>query len=181
MHGTGTASSFSRRHFILTAASAAGGLVVGIAFAPAAAGACSIWKQPWADNDNAPHDTAAWIAIDPDDSILIRYQRSEMGQGSMTALPMIIAEELQCDWSKVRIEYASSTRSVRENRVYGDMFSHGSMSVRQSQKKMQQVGASARERLIAAAAAHWNVAAAECVAAQSVVTHRPSGRTLRYG
>jgi isoquinoline 1-oxidoreductase beta subunit len=181
MHGTGTASSFSRRHFILTAASAAGGLVVGIAFAPDDARAATISKQPWDDNDQAPHELDAWIAIDPDDSILIRYQRSEMGQGSMTALPMIIAEELQCDWSKVRIEYASSTRSVRENRVYGDMFSHGSMSVRQSQKKMQQVGASARERLIAAAAARWNVAASTCVAAQSVVTHQPSGRPLRYG
>jgi isoquinoline 1-oxidoreductase beta subunit len=181
MHGTATASAFSRRHFILTAASAAGGLVVGIAAAPQDARAATISKQPWVDNDSARHEIDAWIAIDPDDSILIRYQRSEMGQGSMTALPMIIAEELQCDWSKVRIEYASSTRSVRENRVYGDMFSHGSMSVRQSQKKMQQVGASARERLIAAAAARWHVAASECVAAQSLVTHRPSGRTLRYG
>ncbi len=158
------------------AASAAGGLVVGIAFAPDDARAATISKQPWDDNDHAPHELDAWIAIDPDDSILIRYQRSEMGQGSMTALPMIIAEELQCDWSKVRIEYASSTRSVRENRVYGDMFSHGSMSVRQSQKKMQQVGASARERLIAAAAARWKVTASECVAAQSVVTHRPGTR-----
>jgi len=181
MHGTATAATFSRRHFILTAASAAGGLVVGIAFAPDGARAATISKQPWNENDHALHEIDAWIAIDPDDSILIRYQRSEMGQGSMTALPMIIAEELQCDWSKVRIEYASSTRSVRENRVYGDMFSHGSMSVRQSQEKMQQVGASARERIIAAAAARWNVAASECVAAQSVVTHQPSGRTLRYG
>src|ERR1700756_829729 len=181
MHGTATAATFSRRHFILTAASAAGGLVVGIGAAPKDALAASISKQPWNENGYARHEIDAWIAIDPDDSILIRYQRSEMGQGSMTALPMIIAEELQCDWSKVRIEYASSTRSVREHRVYGDMFSHGSMSVRQSQKKMQQVGASARERLIAAAAARWHVVAGECVAAQSVVTHRPSGRTLRYG
>jgi len=181
MHGTGTVSTFSRRHFILTAASAAGGLLVGIGAAPEDARAATISNQPWNDDDYARHEIDAWIAIDPDDSILIRYQRSEMGQGSMTALPMIIAEELQCDWSKVRIEYASSTRSVRENRVYGDMFSHGSMSVRQSQKKMQQVGASARERLITAAAARWHVAASECVAAQSVVTHRPSGRTLRYG
>ena len=181
MRGTGTASAFSRRHFILTATSAAGGLLVGIGAAPEDARAAIISNQPWNDNDSARHEIDAWIAIDPDDSILIRYQRSEMGQGSMTALPMIITEELQCDWSKVRIEYASPTRSVRENRVYGDMFSHGSMSVRQSQKKMQQVGASARERLIAAAAAHWKVTASECVAAQSVVTHRPSGRTLRYG
>src|SRR6201988_378213 len=181
MHATATAATFSRRHFILTAASAAGGLLVGIGAAPQDALGATISNQPWNDNDHARHEIDAWIAIDPDDSILIRYQRSEMGQGSMTALPMIIAEELQCDWSKVRIEYASSTRSVRENRVYGDMFSHGSMSVRQSQKKMQQVGASARERLIAAAAARWHVVASECVAAQSVVTHRPSSRMLRYG
>src|SRR5580704_14741693 len=173
-------ANFTRRHFILTATSAAGGLMVGIGTAPAEA--ATVVAQPWNDdNAYAANEIDAWIAIDPDDSILIRYQRSEMGQGSMTALPMIIAEELQCDWSKVRIEYASSTRSIRENRVYGDMFSHGSMSVRQSQKKMQQVGASARERLIAAAAARWNVVAAECMAAQSVVIHRPSGRTLRYG
>jgi isoquinoline 1-oxidoreductase beta subunit len=98
MHGTGTASAFSRRHFILTAVSAAGGLVVGIAAAPDSARAATISKQPWNDNDHAPHEIDAWIAIDPDDSILIRYQRSEMGQGSMTALPMIITEELQCDW-----------------------------------------------------------------------------------
>src|ERR1700719_768482 len=181
MHGTGPAATFSRRHFIFTALSAAGGLVVGIAAAPDGARAAAISRQPWNDNDHAPHEIDAWIAIDPDDSILIRYQRSEMGQGSMTALPMIITEELQCDWSKVRIEYASANRSVREKRVYGDMFSHGSMSVRQSQKMMQQVGASARERIIAAAAARWKVSASECVAAQSVVIHRPSGRTLHYG
>jgi isoquinoline 1-oxidoreductase beta subunit len=175
------ASTLSRRHFILTTASAAGGLMIGIVAAPDGAGAATVSMQPWNDKEYAPHEIDAWIAIDPDDSILIRYQRSEMGQGSMTALPMMITEELQCDWSKVRIEYASSNRSVRENRVYGNMYSHGSMSVRESQKNMQQVGASARERIIAAAAVRWKVSASDCVAAQSVVTHRPSGRTLRYG
>jgi len=180
MHRTHVASTVSRRHFILTAATAAGGFMIGIAAKPLAVHAASVPVQPWTDG-YAANDIDAWIAIDPDDSILIRYQRSEMGQGSMTALPMMIAEELQCDWSKVRIEYASSNRSIRENRVYGDMFSHGSMSVRQSQKRMQQVGASARERLIAAAAARWNVPASQCAAAQSVVTHKPSGRSLRFG
>jgi isoquinoline 1-oxidoreductase subunit beta len=180
MHGTHVASTLSRRHFILTTATAAGGFMIGIAAKPRTAPAATVPVQPWGDG-YAANEIDAWIAIDPDDSILIRYQRSEMGQGSMTALPMIMAEELQCDWSKVRIEYASPNRSVRENRVYGDMFSHGSMSVRQSQKRMQQVGASARERLIAAAAARWNVPASECAAAQSVVTHKPSGRSLRYG
>jgi len=178
---TRVGSTVSRRDFIFTAASAAGGLVVGIGAAPGIARAATISTQPWTDNEYPPHELDAWIAIDPDDSILIRYQRSEMGQGSMTALPMMITEELQCDWSKVRIEYASSTRNVRENRVYGNMYSHGSFSVRESQKMVQQVGASARERIIAAAAARWRVPASECVAAQSVVTHRPSGRKLRYG
>jgi isoquinoline 1-oxidoreductase subunit beta len=181
MRGTDVASTVNRRDFILTAVSVAGGLMIGIGAARGRADAAAISAQPWNHNEYAPHEIDAWIAIDPDDSILIRYQRSEMGQGSMTALPMMITEELQCDWSKVRIEYASANRSVREKRVYGDMFSHGSMSVRQSQKLMQQVGASARERLIAAAAARWHVPASECTAAQSVVTHRPSGRTLRYG
>jgi len=179
MHGTHLASTLSRRHFILTAATAAGGLVIGIGTDPRAA---TVPGQPWNDdNGYSPNDIDAWIAIDPDDSILIRYQRSEMGQGSMTALPMMVAEELQCDWSRVRIEYASANRNFREKKVYGDMFSHGSMSVRRSQKKMQQVGASARERLITAAAARWNVPLSECSAAQSMVTHKPSGQSLRYG
>ena len=176
-----TAPTLTRRHFIITAATAAGGFTIGIGIAPRTQAAIVV-AQPWND-DNAytANEIDAWIAIDPDDSIVIRYQRAEMGQGSMTALPMIITEELQCDWSKVRVEYASPNRNVRENKVYGDMFSNGSRSVRASQKKMQQVGASARERLIAAAAAKWEVPATECAAASSVVTHRPSGRTLRFG
>jgi isoquinoline 1-oxidoreductase beta subunit len=172
----------TRRHFILTATSAAGGLMIGIGAAPAIAEAATVVAQPWnEDNAYAANEIDAWIAIDPDDSILIRYPRSEMGQGSMTALPMIITEELHCDWSKVRVEYASANRNVRENKLYSPMRSAGSRTVRGTQKKMQQVGASARERLIAAAAARWNVPASECAAASSVVSHGPSGQTLRYG
>jgi isoquinoline 1-oxidoreductase subunit beta len=182
MQETSRAPTLSRRQFIVTAATAAGGFMIGIGAAPAGARAASVTAQPWNDdNAYASNEIDAWIAIDPDDSILIRYQRSEMGQGSMTALPMMIAEELQCDWSKVRIEYASPNRNLRENNVYGPMFSHGSRSVRASQQKMQQVGASARERLIAAAAARWSVPASECTAIASVVTHGPTGHTLRFG
>ncbi len=175
-------ANLTRRHFILTATSAAGGLMIGIGAAPAIAEAATGVAQPWNEDDAyAANEIDAWIAIDPDDSILIRYPRSEMGQGSMTALPMIVTEELHCDWSKVRVEYASANRNVRENKLYGPMISAGSRTVRGTQKKMQQIGASARERLIAAAAARWNVPASECTAALSVVTHGPSGQTLRYG
>jgi isoquinoline 1-oxidoreductase beta subunit len=179
MHGSRTALTLSRRHFLLTAATAAGGFMIGIGAAPGRA--ATVKTQPWNDDAYAPNEIDAWIAIDPDDSILIRYERAEMGQGSMTALPMMMTEELHCDWSKVRVEYASANRNVREHNVYGPMFSNGSRSVRTSVKTMQQAGASARERLIAAAAARWNVPASECKAAMSVVTHTPSNRTLRYG
>ncbi|HUK59745.1 MAG TPA: molybdopterin cofactor-binding domain-containing protein [Stellaceae bacterium] len=174
-----SASALSRRHFIVTTATAAGGVAIGIGLRKA--GAFTVAAQPWDDNAYDVHEIDAWIAIDPDDSVLIRYQRAEMGQGSMTALPMIVNEELRCDWSKVRVEYASPNRNVRENKIYGDMFSNGSRSVKGSQVRLQQVGASARERLIAAAAAQWNVAPAECTAENSVVTHTSSGRMLRYG
>ena len=181
MDGYRTVSTLSRRHFLVTAVTAAGGFAIGIGALPRWAAAATVAAQPFDQGGYDPHEIDAWIAIDPDDSILIRYQRSEMGQGSMTALPMLINEELGADWSKVHIEYASPNRNVREKKVYGDMFSHGSQSVRASQKRMQQVGASARERLIAAAAARWGVPASECSAANSTVTHTQSGRTLRYG
>src|SRR5579871_5954089 len=161
MQKSRVASTVTRRHFILTSATAAGGLMIGIG-APRRARAAIVGTEPGKNDAHNPNEIDAWIAIDPDDSILIRYQRSEMGQGSMTALPMMITEELQCDWAKVRIEYASANRSVRENRVYGNMYSHGSFSVRESQKMVQQVGASARERLIAAAVLRWRAPASEC-------------------
>jgi isoquinoline 1-oxidoreductase subunit beta len=180
-----TKQQLTRRHFIVAGATAAGGLAVGIGLSPRAADAFTVDTKPWAqppDHEGfSPYDIDSWIAIEPDDSILIRYTRSEMGQGSMTALPMIVAEELQCDWSKVRVEYGSANRSYRENNIYGDMSSVGSHSVKDSHVKLQQVGASARERLIAAAAALWDVPASECKAANSVVTHAASGRSIGYG
>jgi isoquinoline 1-oxidoreductase beta subunit len=118
MHGTRKPLTLSRRHFILTAATAAGGFMIGIG--PAPSRAATVTAQPWIDDPAyAPNEIDAWIAINPDDSILIRYERAEMGQGSMTALPMMITEELHCDWSKVRVEYASPNRNLREHDVYG--------------------------------------------------------------
>lgn len=174
-------ANLSRRLFIRTGVTLAGGLAIGIGARPHGALAATVTPHVFDDEATAPHEIDAWIAIEPDDSMLIRYQRAEMGQGSMTALPMIINEELHGDWSKVRVEYASANRNHREKKIYGDMFSNGSRTIRASRARMQQVGASARERLIAAAAARWNVPSSECSAAMSVVSHPPSGRTLRYG
>ena len=173
--------ALSRRRFLVTGVTATGGLAVGLSALPQFSDAATVSATPWDDDGTAPHELDPWIAIEPDDSVLIRYQRSEMGQGSMTALVMCVAEELQCDWSKVRTEYASPNRSVRENNVYGNQASVGSRTVRESHALMQQIGANARERLIQAAAATLQVPSGELVAANSVVTHPKSGKSLRYG
>ena len=181
MDGNRIMPNTSRRSFIVTAATVAGGFAVGIGPLSRLAKAAVVGVQPWDTDAHNANEIDAWIAIDPDDSVLIRYQRSEMGQGSMTAVPMMLVEELQCDWSKVRIEYASPNRNLREKKVYGDMFSNGSRTIKGSQVKVQQVGASARERLIAVAATRWNVAPTECAVKNGVVTHTASGRSFRYG
>ena len=131
-------SPLNRREFVAAGVAAGAGLVIGF-YLPHKGQSPKEFFSP-----------NAYLRITPDNKVTIVVARSEMGQGSMTALPMMINEELQCDWSKVRVEYASPNRNIRENKVYGDMFSHGSLSVRASQKRMQQVGASAHERLIAA-------------------------------
>jgi len=104
-----------------------------------------------------------------------------MGQGAITALPMIVAEELECDWSKVKVEYASPARNLREKNVYGEMTTVGSRGVRTSWQMLLQAGASARERLIAAAAQRWNVSPSDCEAANSKITHKATGRSFDYG
>ena len=152
----------TRRHFILTAVTAAGGLAIGFAH-PEAADAAAIAAQPWSPEAQDTREMNAWLIIEPDDTIIIRYPRSEMGQGSFTALPMMVADELEADWSKVRAESASANRNLRENLVYGkDMSSVGSHSVKDSHIQQQQVGASARVRLVQAAAQRWNVPASDC-------------------
>ncbi|HEY3919612.1 MAG TPA: molybdopterin cofactor-binding domain-containing protein [Stellaceae bacterium] len=174
-------SLLSRRRFLVTGVTVAGGFAIGISALPHLVEAATVSAQPWETGDGYnPKEFNAWIVINPDDSILIRYQKAEMGQGSMTAVPMMLNEELQADWSKVKIEFASANRNLREKKIYGEMYSNGSRSVKESQKLVQQVGASARVRLIAAAAAKWNVPASDCTSANSIITHNPSGRTMRY-
>jgi isoquinoline 1-oxidoreductase beta subunit len=161
----------TRRTFLVEAAAVGGALTLGfdIPFAKAARG-----------ERGAPEITA-WVVIGPDDNVTIRVARSEMGQGSLTALPMLVAEELGCDWGKVKAEFASPEENLRRNRVWGDMSTGGSRSIRASQDYLRKAGATAREMLIAAAAAQWSVPATECKAENSVITHGPSGRTVRFG
>ena len=172
-------TSVTRRQFVVSSASAAGGLAISVAFA-GLADAASIGAQAWGA-DIAPNEINAFLAIDPDGSVLIRSPHNEMGQGAITALPMIVAEELECDWSKVKVEYASSARNLRDNNVYGDMVTAGSRGVRTTWQMLLQAGASARVRLVAAAARRWNVPETECEAANSKVLHKMSGRSLDYG
>src|SRR6185369_6360757 len=110
-----------------------------------------------------------------------RVARSEMGQGTQTGLCMLVAEELDCDWSKVRPEFASTNEHIKRKRIWGSMSTGGSQGIRGSQDYVRKAGAAAREMLIAAAAARWSVPAAECMAESGVITHKGSGRKLRYG
>src|SRR5262249_23402069 len=125
-------------------------------------------------------EITAWIVIKPDDTVIIRVAKSEMGQGSFTALPMLVAEELECDWSKVKAEFAPPHENRKRDRIWGNMSTGASRSIGTSQHELRRAGATARAMLIAAAAAQWNVPEAECTAAQGVITHRPSRRSISF-
>ena len=161
----------SRRDFLKASAAVSGGLALeflipgGLARAGAGKGS----------------EITAWVLIQPDDTVVIRVARSEMGQGSSTGLPMLVAEELECDWSRVRHEFPSTAEHLRRNRVYVTMATGGSRAIRDSNLYLRKAGATAREMLIEAAAQRWGVPASECYAEMSVVIHRASGRKLRYG
>lgn len=175
------AITLSRRQFVVTALTATGGFALGVGYGSDAEAAL-LSTRPWNDDSmNQPGEINAWVVIQPDDTVIIRYGRAEMGQGSFTAMPQIVAEELECDWEKVRPEYASANRNFRDNKVYGTLSTGGSRAIREQGVLVQQAGASARERLIAAAAKRWNVAATDCEAAMSKVTHKPTGRSFRFG
>jgi isoquinoline 1-oxidoreductase subunit beta len=161
-----------RRSFLVGASAAGGGLALGLAIPLSRAGMGPA---------EAPCDINCWVSIAPDDTVTIRTAHAEMGQGAMTALAMLVAEELECDWNKVSTAFVSPGENLRRNRVWGDMSTGASRSIASSQLYLRQAGATAREMLIAAAAARWNVPAFECVAAMSVITHQPSGRKLAFG
>ncbi|MGH8668085.1 MAG: molybdopterin cofactor-binding domain-containing protein, partial [Burkholderiales bacterium] len=157
----------TRRDFLKVSAAVGGGMAVGF---PLPANAQGV----------AP-EINAWVVIQSNDAVIIRYARSEMGQGSMTSAAQLVAEELECDWGKVRVEYADTNQHVKRKRAWGDMAAVGSRTIRQSQQYLRTAGATARDMLIAAAAKGWEVPAAECSAAGGVITHGPSGRKTTYG
>ncbi|MGA7803822.1 molybdopterin cofactor-binding domain-containing protein [Bradyrhizobium sp.] len=130
--------------------------------------------------DGTP-EVNAWVVIRPDDTVVIRIARSEMGQGTLTGLAQLVAEELECDWSKVTTEFPTPGQNLARKRVWGEYSTGGSRGIRTSENYVRKGGAAARVMLIEAAANEWKVPVAECSAANSVITHKPSGRTTTYG
>jgi isoquinoline 1-oxidoreductase beta subunit len=123
----------------------------------------------------------AWVVIQEDDTVVIRIARSEMGQGTLTGLAQLVAEELECDWSKVTTEYPSPGENLKRDKVWRSFSTGGSQGIRGSHDYVRKGGAVARHMLIEAAAEQWDVPMEECSAANSVITHGPSGRTTTYG
>ena len=130
--------------------------------------------------DGSP-EVNAWVVIRPDDTVVIRVARSEMGQGSLTGLAQLVAEELECDWSKVVTEFPTPGQNVARKRAWGDFSTGGSRGIRTSEDYVRKGGATAREMLVQAAANEWKVPASECSVAKGVITHKASGKTTTYG
>jgi isoquinoline 1-oxidoreductase beta subunit len=131
--------------------------------------------------DATPPEVNAWVVVKPDDTIVIRIARSEMGQGTLTGLAQLVAEELDADWSRVTTEYPSPGQNLARKRVWGSFSTGGSQGIRGSNEYVRKGGAAARMLLVQAAADEWKVPVGECTAAASKITHTPSGRTLTYG
>ncbi len=163
-------TTLSRRGF-LTAAGA-GGLVV----------AFHIPLAPEALAQESPAtEVNAWVVVKPDDTVVIRIARSEMGQGTLTGLAQLVAEELECDWARVTTEYPTPGQNLARKRVWGNFGTGGSQGIRQSQDYVRRGGAMARMLLLQAAADGWMVPEAECRTASGAITHLPSGRSTTYG
>jgi isoquinoline 1-oxidoreductase subunit beta len=160
----------SRRSFLVGSAAAAGGLALGF----------NIPFTGQALAQGAP-EINAWVMVRPDETVVVRVGRVEMGQGTLTGLAQLVAEELECDWAKVTTEYPTPGQNVARSRVWGNFQTAGSRGVRDSHDYMRKGGAAARQMLIQAAANEWGVPAGECTVAKGVITHSPSGRTTSYG
>src|SRR5438552_11158934 len=162
-------SSLNRRNFLVSSTAAAGAFSFSFSFPFASA------------NAEEAQELNAWVVVQPDDRVVIRVARSEMGQGTLTGLAQRVAEELECDWNKVTTEYPTPGENLKRNRAWKNYSTGGSRGIRESNQYVREGGAAARQMLIRAAAAAWSVPAGECTAANSVITHKPSGRTITYG
>lgn len=162
--------NMNRRAFVLGSTAFGGALAIGLDLPFGTAHAQA----------GAP-ELGVWVVVKPDDTVVIRIARTEMGQGSLTGLAQLVAEELECDWSKVTTEYPTPGESVKRKRAWGDFSTGGSRGIRESHEYVRQGGAAARQMLIQAAANEWKVSPSECTVANSVITHTASGRKTTYG
>src|SRR5260370_19797081 len=168
----GKTVNFSRRKFIVSSAAAGGGLALG-------------FKLPFIGSAEAAtaggKEINVWVAVKPDSTCVIRIARSEMGQGTLTGLAQLVAEELECDWKKVATEHVFPGQNLARKRAWGDMATGGSRGIRGSQDYVRRGGAAARLMLLQAAAEQWNVPVGELTVSDGVITHGASKRSMRYG
>jgi isoquinoline 1-oxidoreductase subunit beta len=166
----------ARRKFIVGSAAAGGGLALGFTL-PFDIDAAQAKTAPAA----SVAEINAWVLIRPDDSCVIRVARSEMGQGTLTGLAQLVAEELQCDWDKVTTESPTAGQNYARKRIWGEMATGGSRGIRTSEDYVRRGGAAARIMLLRAAADGWSVPVSEVTVTQGVITHAASGRKTTYG
>ncbi len=166
-----------RRSFVKGAAASAGSLVVGF-HVPFLKNADA---QTPSSASTAIPEINAWVVVKPDDTVVVRIARSEMGQGTLTGLAQLVAEELECDWAKVTTEYPTPGQNLARSRAWGDFGTGGSRGIRQSQDYVRKGGAIARTMLVQAAADEWKVPATECTVAKSVISHAASKRQTTFG
>ena len=163
----------SRRQFLVGTAVAGGGLALGFPFHATDAVAQT------AGGDAA--EVNVWVVVKPDDTCVIRIARSEMGQGTLTGLAQLVAEELECDWTKVKTEQPTPGQNLARDRAWGDMSTGGSRGIRGSHDYVRRGGAAARMMLLQAAANNWQVPVAEVTVANGIISHAPSQRSTSYG
>src|SRR5437899_1809924 len=142
-------SSLNRRNFLVSSTVAAGAFSFGFSVPLASAQAAEV------------QELNCWVVIHPDDKVVIRIARSEMGQGTLTGLAQLVAEELECDWNKVTTEYPTPGENLKRNRVWKNYSTGGSRGIRESNQYVREGGAAARLMLLQAAAEQWNVPAGE--------------------
>ena len=170
----------SRREFLIRTSALGAGFSLGL-YLPLTNRGVFAADGTTAKSTSAVKEIDAWVVIEPDDTVIIRIARSEMGQGTLTGLAQLVAEELECDWSKVTTEYPTPGQNLARDKIWGSFSTGGSWGIRGSHLYVRKGGAVARHMLIEAASNQWKVPVTECVAANSVITHKPSGRTTTYG